>query len=232
MTAASAPAGRAQANLPALAVALLLLATTVGLGLALADGAFADATRQPGERRVAVSLSERLVAADGPLTLRGNVLNGTALGDLDADRLREAFPVTHGYDVRVRLDGRTLVSAGDPTGGATVRRVVLVATREPATVPVEFAGPNASVTLPRRSDRATVTIEPDGAASVATVRANDRVVLHNASGLVGSFELRFSRLETTRLSFEASGPLPDGSATVSYAPAETTKGELVVTVDA
>lgn len=222
---------RGQANLPTLAIALLLLTTTVGLSLAYADGAFVDATRQPAERRVAVSLSERLVSADGPLALRGNVLNGSALADLDAASLRTTFPVSQGYDVRIRLDGRTLVEIGDPTGGASFRRVVLVATREPTTVPVRFTGANATLTLPRRTDRATLTIEPPGATTVSTVRANDRVVLHDASGLDGSFEVRLSRLETTRLTFEATGPLPPGSVSVTYAPTRTTKGVLVVTVD-
>lgn len=226
------PDPRAQANLPTLAVALLLVTTTVGLGLAVADNAFADATRDPAERRVAVSLSERLVGADGPLTRRGNVLNRSALDALDADRLRDAFPVTRGHDVRIRLGDRTLVEAGDPAGGATFRRVVLVAEREPTTVPVRFTGANATVTLPRRGDRATLTIDPPDGTAVRTVRANDRVVLHDDAGLDGSFEVRLSRLETTELAFDASGPLPPGSVNVSYAPTETTKGVLVVTVDA
>lgn len=222
---------RAQANLPTLAVALLVLTTTVGLSLAVADGAFADATREPSERRAAVALSERLVSADGPLTLRGNVLNRTKLADLDADWLRSAFPVAESSDVRIRLDDRTLVETGDPTGGATIRRVVLVAEREPTTVPVEFAGENATLTLPRRSDRATLAIDPPDGESVRTVQANERVVLHDPGGLDGDYSVRLSRLETTRLSFRASGPLPDGSVNVTYAPTETTKGVLAVTVD-
>lgn len=234
MTPVSGVEERAQANLPVLAVALLVLTTAVGTGLVVADGAFADASRQPGERRAAVALAERLVAADGPLTRRGNVLAADRLDGLNASRLRVLFPVVAGYDVRVRLDDRVLVEAGDPEGGVTFRRVVLVSERRPTTVNATLDGPNATLTLPRRSDRAVVAIDPPPGTTVGTVRANGRVVLHDdsAGGLDGTFRVDLSRLETTRLSVEASGPLPPGSVAVTYYPAETTKAMLVVSVDA
>ncbi|MFC6836760.1 DUF7263 family protein [Halomarina ordinaria] len=219
---------RGQANLPALAVALLVLTTTAGLALVVADGAFAGAERDATERHVAVALSERLVAADSPLSDRKNVLDDAALRALDAESLDESFPVVRGRDVRLRVDGETVVERGDPTGGATVRRVVVVRERQSVTLP---ATGDDAVTLPRRSPRATLTLDPPGGTTVETVRANGRVVLHDPAGLAGTHDVSLSRFETTRLRFAAEGPLPPPSVEVTYYPARTTKAELVVTVD-
>nr|WP_158206579.1 hypothetical protein [Halomarina oriensis] len=209
-------------------VALLLLTTATGLGLALADGAFASAERDPTERHVAVSLSERLVAAEGPLTTRGNTLNGSRVDRLDGERFEEWFPATDGRDVRVRLDGETVLERGDPTGGTTVRRVVLVERRNATTL---SRLPSDRVTLPRRTPRATIDVDPPAATTVTTVRANGRVVLHDPSGLRGAYDVSLSRFETTTLAFEYAGPFTPRSVAVTYYPARTTKAELVVTVD-
>lgn len=218
---------RGQANLPAVGVALLVLTSATGLGLLLADGAFADAEREPIERETAVALSERLVAADSPVTARANVLNGSDLASLDADRLDERFPVAEGRDVRIRLDGETVVERGDPTGGTTIRRVALVERRQS----VALSRVPDRVTLPRRTPRATVDLDPPPATAVRTVRANGRVVLHDPDGLRGRFDLDLSRYETTTLRFVHEGPLPPTAVAVTYYPARTTKVELVVTVD-
>lgn len=66
---------------------------------------------------------------------------------------------------------------------------------------------------------------------MTVVRANDRVVLRNTSGLSGTFEVELSRFETTTLTVEADGPLPTGSLEVTYFPAQTAKKMLAVTVD-
>ena len=219
---------RGQANLPALAVALLLVTTATGLGLALADGAFESADRDARERHLAVSLSERLVAADGPLTNRGNTLNRSRVESLDGQRLAEQFPVVDGSDVRVRIDGETVAARGDPTDGTTIRRVVLLERR---TVTTLSQVPGNSLTLPRRTPRVTLAVDPPAATTVTTVRANGRVVLHNPVGLDGEYDVSLSRFETTTLTYEHVGPLPSGSVDVTYYPARTTKAELVVTVD-
>ncbi len=224
---------RGQANLPALGVALLVVSAAVGVGVAVADGAFRGATREPAERRTAVALSERLVSADSPLTLRRNVLNRSTVESLDAATLRERFPVAEGAAVRVRLDGEVVAAVGDPTGGTTIRRVVLVAERQNVSLVPAFTGANATVTLPRRSSVATVAIDPPDGVRVRTVRANGRVVLHGPDGLDGSYRVRLSRLETTRLRFETrGGALARGDVAVTYYPRETTKATLEVTVDA
>ncbi len=221
---------RAQTNLPALAVALLVLTTTVGLGMALADRAFGSADRQPNERRVAVALSERLVNPDGPLTVRANVLNGTAVDAVTVQRLRAQFPVLGDRAVRIRLDNRTLLDAGPVTGGTTIRRVVLVRRAETRQYEPRFAATNTT-TLPRRTSRVTLTIRTPPRTAIETVRANGRVALHNQSGLTGNLTVAVSRFETTRLSFAANRSLSQGDVLVTYAPARTTKATLAVTVD-
>lgn len=223
---------RGQANLVALAVALLALTTATGVGLALADGALADADRDADERRVAVALSERLVSTEAPLTSRANVVNDSAVSALNASTLRTRYPVVGDRAVRVRLDDRTLAATGDSTSGTTVRRIVLVERRQRATVaPPLAAESNHTVTLPRRTPRVTVTVDPPPGTTVTAMRANDRVVLYDESGLGGEYTVRVSRFDTVRLRFEADRSLPAGSVEITYYPAETTKATLAVTVD-
>ena len=219
-------------NLPALAVALLVVTTVTVVSFGMADRAYVAADRDADERRVAVALSERLVGAETPLTARPNVLDADEIAELDATRLRSLFPVVAGHDVRVRLGGRTLAAAGDPTGGTTIRRIALVERVETVTLTPTLSASDPEVTLPRRSSRARLAIAPPEGTTVTVVRANDRVVLRNASGLDGDFEVRLSEFETTTLRFEADGPLPEGSVEVTYHPAETRKELLAVTVDA
>lgn len=221
---------RAQVSLPALAVALLVLTTVAGLGIALAEGAFAGADRDPGERRVAVALSERLVSADVPLTTRANVLNASRVANLTVDRLQNRYPVVGDRPVRVRLDNRTLVASGTPAGGVTVRRIVIVRETQIRTYAPSFASP--TTTLPRRTDRVTLAIDPARTTAVESVRANGRVVLHNTSGLRGTFTVDTSRFETATLAFEANRTLSRGDVRVTHYPAETTKATLVVVVGA
>jgi hypothetical protein len=211
---------RGQANLLALAVSLLVLTMTVGFCLVLIDGAYQSADREPGERQVAVALAERLVSEESSLTSRSNVLNATRVEMLTPSRFNRTYPVASGVDIHVRLGSETIVKKGDTTGGTTIRRVVLIERRQSVTLPVR----GDTLTLPRRSTRATITISDS---TITTVRANDRVVLYDPDGLQGTFEIDLSRYETTTLRIE-----PAGTATVTYHPAQTTKAELVVTIDA
>lgn len=230
MTGSTTPStDRGQANLVALAVALLALTAVVGVALVVADGAFAGADRDPGERRLASSLSDRVVADDGPLTTRANVLNGTAVDDLDGTALAGSFPVVEGRDVRVRLDGESVAQTGDVTGGSTVRRLVLVEREESVTTTPNLD--RDSVTLPRRTDRVTLAINPPTGTRLTTVRANGRVVAHDPAGLSGNVTVSVSRFETTTLAFDANGTLPTGSVGLTYYPTRTIKALLVVTVD-
>lgn len=212
---------RGQANLPALAVALLVVTTVAGLSMTIADTAFASAERDAVDRATAEAVTDRLLAADSPVTDRRNVLNASRL---EARSIEETAPLE--TDVRIAVDGETVYERGDPTGGSTVRRLGIVAERQAVTLdpPLRFG----SVTLPRRSPRAEISIDEN--ATVATVRANDRVALHDPDGIEGDHEISLSRYETTTLRF--GGFLSAGDVTVTYFPRRTRKALLEVTVDA
>jgi hypothetical protein len=216
---------RGQANLPALAFALLLVGASAGVAVGLAGGAFAAADTHPEDARLATALSERLVAADGPLSVRANVLSEQAVANASADWLPA------GVDARVRLDGEPVVSRGDPRSGATLRRVVLVADPTWQTLDPALSGRD-TVTLPRRSAKATLTLAPRRGVDITAVRANDRVVLRDPSGLRGEYDVALSRYDTVRLAFESSRDLGADAVTIEYRVETTTKAVLAVTVDA
>lgn len=214
---------RAQANLLSLAVALTALVSATALGLVVADGALASADRDPTERRAAGAAAERLVSAEAT-TVRQNVLDRSAVAGLSVADLDALAPPVGNHSVRVRLGGETLLERGDPTGGATVERVVLVAERTTRSRSVAV-GDGAELTLPRRTDRVALTFGSES--GVETVRVNDRIVLHDPGGLTGRFVVEPSRYETTTLSFAG------GTARVAVesTPLQTEKATLRVTVD-
>lgn len=220
---------RAQTSLPALGFALLLLTGVLVFGVAVADGSLLDADRAALERQAAVDLSDRLVAPDAPLTARGNVLDGAAVGSLDGTRLHARYGVADDTDVSVSLDGTVTASSGIVDGGTTITRLVVVENTTERTLTPQFRARN-SVTLPRRSARATLHIDPRST-TVTAVRASERVVLHNDSGLRGRFDVSLSPYRTTRLAFEADSRLTPGSVDVTYYPTTTEKARLEVTVD-
>jgi len=221
---------RAQTSLPGLGVAFLLLTAAVFVGLVAAEGSLGSADRAALDRQAAVGLSERLTAERAPLTTRPNVLNGSRLTGLDTATLRSAYGLAPDAAVRVELDGRTLAAAGDPREGRTVRRVVLVETRQRRTLTPAFTG-SRQVTLPRRTDRVLLTLAPPPGTTVSEVRADGRVVLRDPGGLSGTYDVAVSPYETTTLRFEATGDLDSGSVRVVYFPERTRPAELEVTVD-
>ena len=211
---------KGQANLPVVAVSMIIITTAAGISMVIADGSFRSADREATDRALAVATADRLVSADNQITKRSNVL---ADRHLTADRIAESVP--QGVDVRVTVDGETMYERGDPARGTTARRLALVAEQQRITLTSEFEYRTA--TLPRRSSRATLTIA-DGS-EIETVRANDRVVLHDSSGLRGSYDVSLSRYETTTLRVDQ---VPDeGDVTVTYYPSRTRKALVEVTVD-
>ncbi len=221
---------RGQTTLPSLAVALLVLTVVAALALAMASGAITDADRDPGERRVARAVADRLTAPDGLTSRRANVLDADALADLDAADLRRAVPALDGRSFRVRRGDAVVAATGDPAGGTTVRRLVAVERRSNRTVEPALS-PGGAVTVPRRTGRVTVSIDTPTDAAVWSVRADGRTVLHDDDGLDGTFGVALSARETTTLRFESGGPLPAEAVTVEYAAVGTTKTSLAVTVD-
>lgn len=224
-------AARAQTSLPALGVALVLLTAVTGLGVAMADTAIAGAERTPDERRVAAAIADKLVAADGPLTTRSNVLNRSRVTEFSRSDLERSAPPAAEYAVTVELAGDAIAGSGTVHSGTRISRLVVVESRETRTLTPDLTTTDA-VTLPRRSAQATVTIDPPPGTTVWTVRANDRVVLHNRSGLDGSYEVPLVPYETTALRFQRAGRLEPGNVTIGYDAPRSTKETLVVTVDA
>jgi hypothetical protein len=225
----SAPTDRAQANLPALVVALLLVGGSVAVAIGLASGAFASADGDVADDRIAASVAERLVTSDGPLSVRANVLSKPAIENASGSLLEGVLPGDTA--VRVTLDGTPIATRGDAEGGSTMRRVVLVAATDRHELTPSFTG-EAEVTLPRRTSNVTLRVDTRAGTEVRTVRANDRVVLRDPSGLDGAYDVPVSRYDTVSLAFDAGGDLAPGSVTIAYRAETTTKAILGVTVDA
>lgn len=219
---------RAQTTLPAVGVALVLLTLVTALGLGLADSAIASAERTPDERRVAAATAERLVAADGPIADRANLLNGSRVDRFDGATLRGAAPATAGYAVEVRLGDDAVATTGDAAAGTTIRRLVLVARTETRTLKPG----TRRVTLPRRATGATVTFSPGNGTAVRTMRVNGQVRLHNDSGLRGTFAVELTPYRTTRIEFQTPSRITVGAVQIAYETPRTTKTTLSVTVDA
>lgn len=222
---------RAQANLPAFAIAVLVVTSTATISLLVVNGAFVAADREPLERTRAAGLATAMVDSDSPLTDRANVMNATRLDELDTE-LDTWFPASRDTAIRVTLGDRVLVQRGTPEGGTTIRRLVVVSTRHDRTIEPAFSSSATAVTLPRRARAVAISITPPDGTIVSTVRVNERVVLHDQDGLNGTYDVALSRFETAAIRFEANGSLPQGSVRVAYRPAATRKAVLAVTVDA
>jgi hypothetical protein len=222
---------RGQTELPALAIAFLLLTGTVVLGVAVADSALTSAERPALEAHTAMSLSERLVSKDAPLTVRANVLDNESVAAFNETTLVERYNVPPDTAVEVRVDGELTASTGTVTVGTTVERIVLVERRSRETIRSDFDS-SRNVVLPRRTSNVTLTITPPRGTTVERVVANGRTLLRNESGLTGTFEVGVSPYETTQLTFDAVGVLDGDSVRIEYEPPETEKAILQVTVDA
>lgn len=219
---------RAQLELPALGIALLVLTAALVVGTSVAQSSLGAAERATLERETAAGVSDQLVSDEAEITHRENVLNESALEELSGATLGE-YGLPAETNGTVRLDGRVVAARGRAESGTTVERIVLVENRQIETIEPAFEGTNR-VTLPRRTGAATLQIQPANA-TVKRVQANERVVLENASGLDGTFDVSLSRLKTTTLQFDATGQLTDGAVRVEYYPPDTRKAILAVTVD-
>jgi len=217
--------GRGQANLAAVAASVVVLVTVTVLAVAIAEGAMVDANRDPADRRVAATAADRLVDAES-LALREGVLNRSAVGNLtvaDVDRLA---PPARNRSIRVVLDGTTVVKRGDPAGGVTVRRTVLVGFRDRRSRTVALS---EATTLAARTDRLTADLDPGPNTTVEAVRVNDRIVLRDADGLSGRHEVPVSRYANATVTFDLSGN-STGTATLIARPTNASGADLAVTV--
>ncbi len=221
---------RGQTELLAIGIAFVLLTSTVVAGVILSNNALSATERPALERQTAATLSDRLVSEEATHTARKNVLSDDNLESLDEAALREVYDIPAEKNVEITLDGEAVIETGSVTDGATIERIVLVERRTTEEVRPDF-NRSRSVTLPRRTSNATLSIDPPQGTTVERVHANERVVLSNESGLQGTFEVDLSSLETTTLRFEAAGVLDEESVRIEYAPPETTKATLRVSVD-
>lgn len=222
---------RGQVELPALGLALVLLTMTTVLGVAVVQSVFVDAERPAMERQATVSLSEEFVSADAPLTNRANVLNATRLETVKKADLREMDAHPDDGAVLLEVAGEEIAATGSVTGGTTLERLVLLESVDERVLEPRFTQ-GRSITLPRRTDSATVSITTGAGTTIRGVSVNDRTVLRNESGLHGTYDLELSALETTRFEFDATGQLQEGDVNITYRPPRVERATLRVTVNA
>lgn len=225
---ASRDSSRGMSTLLSLVTAITVLTIVLAGTLIVVEDAFRDTRRGDAQRAVAIQASDRLVSADGPSADRANVLNASALEDLDAADLR-ALGASDRFEVAVALDGDRIAAVGDPDGGHVVRRIVLVERSERVERTPDLDGADEA-TLPVRTDEIELELAPPPDTTVTEVRANGRVVLANQSGLAGSHDVETARYETLTLSFDANGSLSTGDVAVAYAATSRERAMLAVTV--
>ncbi|MFB6311440.1 MAG: hypothetical protein ABEH64_09715 [Salinirussus sp.] len=220
---------RAQTSLPAVGLALVVLLAATTAVVAVADEQLRSQMAPSLERADAAAVADALIQESSPLTRRENVLNEKNLDALDAEALVAQFGLDPTNGARITLEDRVLAERGRAAGGSTINRIVLIERRTQRTLEPPFrAGP--VVTLPRRSPNVTLRITPGGNRTVNRVRANNRIILANSTGLSGHYTAAVSRHRTITLRFEGGNSLKRGDVGVTYYPARTRKARLTVTV--
>lgn len=222
---------RGLSTLLSLVTAIAVLTITLAGTMVIVEDAFRDSVRDDAERAVAIQAADRLVAVDGPVADGQNVLNASRLATLAEPDLR-AVGASDRFGMAVAVDGERVEAVGDPDGGTTVRRIALVADRQPVTRTPALGGrTDPTVTLPVRTDRLTLRIDPPPGVDVTGVRSGDRLVLQNASGLAGEHRIHPSPYRTLSLGFETTGPLSTGDVELVYGATDRERVTLAVTVD-
>ncbi|MFD1684378.1 DUF7263 family protein [Halobellus litoreus] len=226
---------RAQANLIGFAVALVVVTTVTVAGATLANDALADADRQPGATRAAEALAAHLVDADATHTRRRNALRASAVSNLTAADLDDAVPALRGRSVRVSLGEAVLVDregedVPDDGRPVVVDRRVRVERWTPETDRVALDD-RAQVLVDDHDGRVTIRVETSPSRTVRTVRAGDRVVLHDPSGLDGRYDVSVPHTRPLPVAFESVG-YGGGTGTVGWTARTGTVERLVVTVGA
>mgnify|MGYP006281303931 CR=1 FL=1 len=206
---------RAQTNLVALTLALVLVTGATVVGVAVADGSLAEADRDPLDRHAATAVADRLVAADSPTTVRANALNASVVDGLNATRIETLAPPAEDAALRVTLDGETVAARGAPDGGATVRRSVVVVSQSTSLQRTINVSRGSAVRIPQGVTRATVAVDPGANTTIRTVRANGRVVLYDGAGLDTNTTVRLSRYEPTTIRVDP-GTNATGRVAVTY----------------
>jgi hypothetical protein len=245
---------RGQANLIGFAAAVLIVTTVTVAGVALADDALVDADRDPATTHAAETLAAYLVDGDAPHARRQNVLRASALPGLNASALDDAVPPIRDRSLRVTLGDRVLVERDGPDGAlghaadgdarsvraeraVRVERLVSVERTSTRRATVDLSE-RRTVAVDDHVGRIAVTVRADDAA-VTAVRAGDRVVLSDPSGLDGQYAFVSPRTRPLSVEFESdadrasipSRPVPDpGEATVTWRATNASVERLAVVV--
>lgn len=221
---------RAQTNLVALVLALVLVTGATVVGVAVADASLADADRDPLDRHAATAVADRLTAADSPTTVRANALNASAVDALNASRVEGLAPPAEDAAVRIALDGERVVKRGTPAGGITVRRSVVVISRSTPVRRTINVSRDSAVRVPGGVGRATVAVDPGPNTTLRTVRAGDRILLYDGAGLDTDATVHLSRYGSTTVRVDP-GTNATGRVVVTYRRPSPEPRTLTVTVD-
>lgn len=221
---------RAQTNFVALGLALVLVTAATVVGVAVADGALAEADRDPLDGHAATAVADRLVAADSPTTVRANALNASVVDALNASRIETLAPPAEDAAFRIFLDETPIVERGSPTGGVTVRRSVVVVSRSAPIQKRINVSRGSVVRVPRGVRRATVAVDPGPNTTIRTVRAGGRVVLYDGAGLDTNTTVHLSRYEPTTVRIDP-GANATGRVAVTYRLPLVRTRTLTVTAD-
>ncbi len=192
-------------------VAILSGLTVVSVGgIVLLDIGLSSADQATDERALALAYSDRIVTETGPVATDDNILPATTVESLTAKQLTAT---DRSHAIGVRLDERTVLRVGDPAGGTTVRRLVLIEHTEP----VKTTG--GTVTVPAGVDHVMIT-----APTATIIRANDRVI-HQSAGGIDQQNVALGGWQPTQLTADT------GELTVRYNQPTQDPGVLTVTVD-
>ena len=233
---------RAQANLLGFVAAVVVVVTVTVAGVALADDALADADRQPAVTHAAARLSTHLVAADAAHTRGSNVLHADRTAALTLADLDREVASIRGRPVSVTLGDETIVergAVGGNTPGDTAPRST-DAVRVERRVRVERdIGRTARIDLTERAGRTlsdhtariVVRVDTHRTRTVHTVRADDRVVLHDDTGLSGRYVVRVPDVRPLAVDIDSDGDGP-GTVTLSWTATNASVEQMVVSVGA
>ncbi|QHS17091.1 DUF7263 family protein [Halopenitus persicus] len=202
---------RAQAALPALVVAIVILASATVLAVSVADEARTAAERNGVTRGAAVTLADVLVGPEGPTTRRRNVLDREATLALSVGTVEDAVPAVRGRAFRIRIGGdavsewpveeRTILERGSIRGGERASRIALLARSENRTDRVHVDGETTrEVSATARTAAVRVV-----SGNVTTVRVDDRMMLRRPDGLRGSATIDLPRGRAATVAFEGIG---------------------------
>lgn len=223
---------RGQANLLALAAALVVVTAATSTALLIAGGATDARTGDPEEAALASGITDRLLAADGPLARSDGTLNATLVEQFDGNDLQGLLPAGSDAAIRIRLGDRVIASTGDVTSGTQVTSLVRVVEYRTVTRFPDLVANDSqdSRYVLRAAAWIDVSIN-ESAGTVHTVWVNDRMVLHDLEGINGTHRISIARSGEYEFRFGAT-QVDEEIVRLRTVHEETLVRRVVVTVDA